>query len=318
MPSFDNVNYAIRPNKTIERRIVFSSLVELSKATGIDLETFRFVGLGSLWFIDFLMAHRQLGISSMISLEQSELGYKRAKFNCPLSCVTIKHGETTALIPELDFQSHKSIVWLDYDTSIDGPVLKDIEMLGSICAPDSIVIVTINAKKNQLPSHDADNNEISHVESLRNIAGDSAPASLENKDFQPKNYPSLLCTIIENKINGAVLRSGRKETFKKLFNLVYKDGTPMVTFGGVLASPEVTSSIDGVITSGKWEGISNKTIEIPPLTLKEKMAIDRALPSNTNITEDQIKGMGFQLRQAQIDSYQRYYLHYPMFGEFLI
>lgn len=92
----------------------------------------------------------------------------------------------------------------------------------------------------------------------------------------------------------------------------------MVTIGGILASPEMVDQINGIVTSGYWDGISDEAIEIPPLTLKEKMALDRALPSKTPLTQDQIKEMGFQLKQTQINSYQRHYLRYPMFGEFLL
>lgn len=127
MPSFDSVNYSIRPNKAVERSIVFSDLVKLSRI--VDLATHQYLGLGSIWFVDFLMAHKVLGIRSMISIEKDEIGYVRAEYNRPLSCIKVEKGETTKVIPSIKLEDSPSVVWFDYDTSIGGPVLSDIGLL---------------------------------------------------------------------------------------------------------------------------------------------------------------------------------------------
>jgi hypothetical protein len=315
MPSFDTVNYSIRPNKSVERKIAFSSLLKLSSV--VPLASHRFVGLGSLWFIDFLMAHRVLGISTMTSIERSELGAKRAKYNCPLACIQVERGDTTAVIPSLNFEDIPSVVWFDYDTSIGGPVLNDIDLLVSMCTSNSIIMVTINAKRDELPTLDENENKIEYETSLRNIAGDLVPTPLATNQFQPARYSKLLCEILENKFRSSVNTSGRTEIFIKLFDLAYSDGTPMVTVGGILATADKANAINQLVEAGDWEGIAEELIAIPPLTMKEKMALDRTLPSEAPLTVAEMDGIGFQLKQAQINAYHRYYLHYPIFGEFL-
>ncbi len=170
MPSFDSVNYAIRPNKAVERKIAFSSLIKLSRL--VDISKYKYVGLGSLWFVDFLMAHKILGIKNMVSIEASEIGYRRAEFNRPLSCIQVVRGESTLTIPALGLEKGPSLTWFDYDTSIDGPVLNDIAQLCTICATNSILMVTINAKLDALPSKDENDLPIDGEQSLRRTAGD--------------------------------------------------------------------------------------------------------------------------------------------------
>jgi hypothetical protein len=85
--------------------------------------------MGSLWFVDFLMAHRTLGIKSMKSIERPGIGYKRTQFNRPLSCIEVVRGESSLVIPSLDLTSRPSLVWFDYDSSITGPVIQDIGLL---------------------------------------------------------------------------------------------------------------------------------------------------------------------------------------------
>jgi len=313
MPSFDAVNYAIRPNKAVERSIVFSGLVELSRI--VDLNAHQYVGLGSLWFVDFLMAHKALGIKSMISIEQSEIGYNRSEFNRPLACIKVVRGESSLVIPDLDLENSPSLVWLDYDSSIGGPVIPDIELLISRCAPNSIVIVTINAKRDELPDKDENDVDIDPETSLRRIAGDLVPNPLPNKVFQRQHYPRLLCEVLTNQLQNATVNSGRTESFIKLFELVYSDGTPMVTVGGIVAATDKVDTIRQLAEAADWEGIVPKPIAVPPLTVKEKLALDRMMPSLNSPTDEQMKVIGFQLKREQIDTYHKHYRHYPMFGE---
>lgn len=313
MPSFDAVNYAIRPNKAVERKIVFSGLVQLSRI--FDLSAYQYLGLGSLWFIDFILAHKVLGIESMTSIEQDAIGYERCEFNRPLGCISVIHGESTLVIPTLDLANRPCIAWFDYDSSIDGPVLLDIKMLAAKCAPGSVVIVTINAKLDDLPRKDETDASITAETSLRRIAGDLVPTPLPPKALQRSNYPKLLCEIVVNQFQDATVNSGRPESFVKLFDLAYSDGTPMITVGGIVAAADKVEEIRRVVDSPAWEGIVPKTIAIPPLTAKEKMALDRMMPTPTSPTDAQMEQIGFKLKREQIDAYHKHYRHYPMFGE---
>jgi len=315
MPSFDAVNYTIRPNKAVERKIVFAGLKKLSYL--LDISTHRYIGLGSLWFVDFSMAHRVLGIRWMTSIEQDQIGYRRAEFNRPLSCIDVIHGETKLVIPELGLETSPSLIWFDYDSSIGGPVTGDIGMIVARCAPNSIVIVTISAKKDDLPDKDEAGDDIDTETSLRLIAGDLVPTPLLPKRLRRQDYPKLLCEILTNQFQSAAVNSGRPETFIKLFDLLYSDGTPMVTVGGIVASPDKVAGISQLVADNEWEGILPDSISIPPLTTKEKMALDRMMPSPNPPTAAQMNAIGFQLRQDQIDMYHRHYLHYPLFGELI-
>lgn len=314
MASFDSVNYAVRPNKAVERKLVFSALLRLSRV--LDLSSFRYIGLGSIWFVDFVMAHKLLGIAEMVSIEQNEMGYRRAKYNKPLGCIEIIHGETSLVIPDLALEEKPSIVWFDYDSSIGGPALSDIQSIISKCAPNSIILVTLSAKIDDLQDKDENGKSIDREISLRKIAGDLVPTPLSLKRLQRKNYPRLISEILSNQFSSTSANSGRKEQFIKLFDIIYTDGTPMVTMGGIMADPESSPKINEIVESDNWEGIVAELINIPPLTLKEKVALDQMLPSEKVLSPADIDKIGFALKVEQIENYQRYYIHYPTFGEF--
>jgi len=90
MPSFDAINYSLRPSKSIQRQIVFSGVRMLQ--ANLDLERLAYIGFGSIWFTDFVLAHKLLGIDDMWSIECHDVGYRRALFNAPYATVHVEHG----------------------------------------------------------------------------------------------------------------------------------------------------------------------------------------------------------------------------------
>lgn len=313
MASFDSVNYAIRPNKAVERKLVFSALRKL--ASFLDISEYRYIGFGSLWFVDFTMAHRLLGISSMVSIEQNEIGFRRGEYNRPLSCIKMIHGESSLVIPDLALEEKPAIVWFDYDSSIGGPALDDIQSIVARCAANSIMLVTLSAKMDDLPDQDENGGGIDLETSLRKICGDLVPTPLPPKSLHRKNFPRLISEIVSNQFLTAAVESGRAEKFIKLFDIIYTDGTPMVTFGGIMATVADAERISETVKSSQWEGIVAGLINIPPLTIREKAALDQVMPSAVALTPADIDKMGFPLKGEQIASYQKHYIHYPMLGE---
>ncbi len=99
MASFESVNYTIRPNKNIERKLVFEALRVLRSS--IPLNGYRYVGLGSLWFVDFILAHRYLSINNMVCIEY-ETEAERVEFNRPYDCIEVLRGNTTDVLPTID------------------------------------------------------------------------------------------------------------------------------------------------------------------------------------------------------------------------
>ena len=56
MDSFNIVNYSLRPSKSIQRQIIFDGVRTLQLNWAHDQAVY--IGLGSVWFTDFIMAHK--------------------------------------------------------------------------------------------------------------------------------------------------------------------------------------------------------------------------------------------------------------------
>src|SRR4051812_48943425 len=91
------INFSLRQNKAIERAIAFDALTAGASLIGAEPV---YVGLGSLWFQDFQMAHRYLGVKTMFSIEGDASIYKRAAFNRPFRTIEVLEGLSDVVVPQ--------------------------------------------------------------------------------------------------------------------------------------------------------------------------------------------------------------------------
>jgi len=318
-PSFEEFNYALRPNKNVERKMVMDCLLSLKDKFG--LHTYRYIGFGSMWFCDFILAHKMLGINELISIEIKEHA-ERALFNRPYKCIKVMGGMSSDVLEKIGVDKRKSIVWLDYDSKLGGPVLKDLQFLCRNAKGGTFLIATVNAHVKQLDNvSDIDGNQLYRLEALEYIVGDPdlLPTGITSNDLTIEEFPSIVSKILFERINSSIVKSGRSERFLPIFNISYADSTPMVTVGGIIGNGDSEEKIDYVELSSKFYIVKKEdqvVISVPPLTQKEKLTIDQLFPSPTVPTEGEMKSlMGFSLRKEILQAYRLLYLHYPTFGE---
>src|SRR6059058_3702099 len=90
--SFEKVYYLLRPAKNIQRKMLSEAFQRLPQLR--PLSDYEYVGLGSIYFGDFILFHRTFGFDKMTSIELDE-NWTRAEFNKPYQCVTILSGRAS-------------------------------------------------------------------------------------------------------------------------------------------------------------------------------------------------------------------------------
>jgi len=63
------VNYVLRPAKNVERKMLCEAFQRLTNFA--SLREYRYIGFGSIFFSDFTLFHRNLGISDLIDIDWS-------------------------------------------------------------------------------------------------------------------------------------------------------------------------------------------------------------------------------------------------------
>lgn len=226
-------NYHHRPSKSIERKLILDLLRDYY--TSEDFKKCIYVGLGSFFFIDFKLMHKTFGIKKLINIEWDDDNKQRFQFNKPFSCIDLKWGSTTEVLPTINFDN-KAIVWLDYTDSLRPYMLEDIEIITTNIKPDSFFILSINC---QLQRYFNRNTNEYDVEKFKVDFGDDCLFDLESGMLTINNSYLLYRRIINEKIDqilslrNAGLSKKEQLIYQQLLLITYKDGAPMFTTGGV-------------------------------------------------------------------------------------
>ena len=311
MASFDSINYSVRPSKSVQRGLVFEGLRSIAEA--IDLANAVYVGLGSIWFTDFVQAHKILSIDDMVSIEANEIGFRRAEFNRTYRTITVLEGRANRCLPDVvkmnDYRSRPWIVWLDYDSALSEEIVGDMQWIITNVPPNSVILFTFSATQN------AYGKPVHRPKRIRTLLGDVVPDELALEDCETEILPLTLSTLAGEFLRAEAADAASPGGFVEAFRIPYFDSVGMVTVGGILPAKGAAAAANALVAGDDWRGIVEEVIKAPPMTLKEMATLQAELPAVKDLTRSRIQELGFDLQEQQVRSFQRYYKYLPSFAE---
>lgn len=322
--SFEKFNYALRPSKQVERKLFIEALHYLGHHAAFPIKEYTYLGMGSVYYADFILFHKYLYIDKMICIEGANIE-KRMKFNKPYEFIELRMGKIAEVFPSIDFDKKKYFAWLDYDYSLDPEILLDVDCFAGKLEPGSILIVTVDAEPKLRDNEEFENLAIEGRKKLlyshyTQCSRGILPRRVEKGDLARNSLPELISMLLRSRIEKSIVNRSTLLEFFQLFNYVYADGAQMVTMGGVIDTPSRKQNlIDcGILKKGFVEVSSKpKRITVPPLTNREKTSIDKLI--KCGVTEQQVKKkLPFELDDYLIQNYVAYYRHYPMYYEAIL
>lgn len=309
MRSLNVVNYSLRPNKSIQRSLVFEGINQLKSST--VLEEMIYVGFGSLWFADFIIAHKILGIEDMYSIEADEIAFRRAVFNKPFKTVEVLEGSSSEKLPELlereDVRKRPWLTWLDYDQKLNEQIVEDVRWVIENSPPNSVLLVTFSLNGIAKPKHLQGR--------IRQLLGNVVPDNPNAKDFEKEQLPDTLSNLVLDFMGSVAANMSRPGGFIPAFRMTYQDGAPMLTVGGALPTKDRVEDVREVINRDGWTGFPAIRIAAPHLTLKETAVLQSELPCNPAMEREDVRKLGFDLEDAQLRAFESFYRYYPSFAQ---
>jgi len=314
--SYRDLHYAQRPAKNIERKMIVESLAGLDRV--VSATSAQYVGFGSIYFTDFLLVHRRLGLTDMLSIEKDSSDHqrKRVDFNRPFAGVEVRHGRASEHLPTLTWEGQK-IVWLDYDGQLDSEILDDVETVVRSATDTTVLIVTVNARPDEIPepppASDVEGapkpttlltETTVRVDALCSRVGGRVPKEI-TKDAQLGGWKladvslrllneSIGRTLAtRNLVVGAPARSTRQPVadastnpdplvWTQVMHFRYSDNAKMLTLGGVVHRKSLEADLaDCHLETKEWTRTAAQQpfeIAVPRLTTREVLALDRLLP----------------------------------------
>jgi hypothetical protein len=306
--SYLKVPYDLRPAKQVERRMLVETFQALS-GLGVPINTFQYTGFGSVYFFDFVVFHKLLGIDRMLSVEVDETIRNRVRFNKPFRKVEIKVGDVLDEIPKLS-PDRQHILWLDYDQNLTKEHLRALWLASAQLSKGSILLVTVDAEppvKNAGPKKWRDY--------FRTEASEYLGTSNSLVDFAESKLIRLTQDVMVRAIKSGL--ASRDVDYIPLFSFSYADSHEMLTVGGMLGGDyEKNLCRSPAITRLPYlrvkEADEPKRIIIPRLTRKERIYLDKAMPCPDGWTPKD-----FELPPEYVDAYRETYRFFPNYGELL-
>ena len=275
--SFEDINYSLRPAKSIERKMICESLRHLTSFA--KLQNYQYIGFGSPYYTDFRLFHKSLGMKKLVSIEKEITKEKRFKYNKPFNCIKLFMEHSNNILPTLNWKG-KSIVWLDNDDKLDDHILSDIQTVCSSVESGSVVLISVNVKPERL------NERVTDLK--KRITTIPLPSKLTESKLGGKHFSDICREIMNDAIQKFVHERNGIETeenkynYKQIYNFEYADGADMLTLGGIIYQKKDEEKVNQCEFE-KLEFIRFTSdplrIRVPSLTFREIHALEKKMPS---------------------------------------
>lgn len=309
MKSGKKIDYEVRPNKFVERRMILASLARIIGAMKKD---YQYIGFGAYTFVDFKLFHRELQITRMYSIEGgANISKRKILINKPFSCINMIYKKSTDALLDLDNNLEvPSIIWLDYDGALDKYMFIDIEIILKKIPTGSVFIMSCNKQLKK------DGTSIYTNEEFRDEFGDLVPMDVAehccNDDNDHLTIQKMLSQKIQSTLEERKKNSGNKYIFEQLYNFLYKDGAKMYTYGGILL--EDGENIERLHLED-FDFINTATpykIDVPQLTTNEEICLNKALFDDV---KEKVLVKSGVVTEKEIEKYKKVYKYMASFHD---
>ena len=283
------INYSVRPAKNIERKMMRDFFMRLSKFE--RLEDYRYVGFGSKYFSDFILFHKSLNISEMISIEADSTNKERYEFNKPFSNIKMEWGHSSERLPSIVRSQKRTIYWLDYDGGFEHFILQDVSIIAEAACTGSVLAISFNCEPPEFEDKSVDSLQEAL---LKKVTKDMVPSSLDTRGWKSiKTNAIFLKNCLKNRINSDLTRrnnsipnvDNKLHCLQQLF-FTYADGAAMATVGFLLLSQKECRELAECRFNDLYfirEEDEPFDISTPNLTIKEIRHLMEIRPDETKI-----------------------------------
>lgn len=281
------------------------------------VEEYKYVGFGSLWFSDFALFHRTLGIADMQSIEMVKSAKPRFEANKPFFSIKVEYEHSSKVLPTLPWDK-RAFVWLDYEDSISTGILLDIQAI--VARATSGTVLALSAPCRQAPEVEQALEEGSGPSAMSRFAGRMGPRvtpqDVSEEDLIGWPFAKLTRRIIVDQIRAALatrnlgLPDEQIVEYTPICEIEYEDGVKMTTTVGILTKTEDEELLqDCGFTTLDFLPPNSDTIriDVPILTLREIRHIEKQLPTSGQLDY-------WEIPSSDADKFARFYRYLPNFA----
>jgi hypothetical protein len=315
--SFRKVDYSLRPSKHAERRMLGEIFRRLRPFEPV--ENYVYVGFGSVWFTDFALFHKMLGIREMVSFERQVEAQPRIDANRPFAAVKVDYRSASVALPDLGWNK-RHFIWLDYDDPLKVDMLMDAKSVATRARSGSVLAISVQCQKAaELDEAERDPNGPTAFQRFegrftRARIGSGATA----QHLFGWRYGQVARNILAQEIEEALaIRNSPLEwhnqiAFKKICSFEYDDSVKMTTLVGMFVSHDDAFKLEACHFDN-LDFLKDPTrpvrIPFPKITSREARAIEQTLP--WHVGEQPAVGA---IPEADARDFANFYRYWPSYA----
>jgi hypothetical protein len=327
-PEVRHPPYHLRPNKAIDRFLLVEILSLLARSE--DLAKYRYYGLGGPFLEDFRLLGQHFPGLSLVSLESHEHTFLRQRFHRSAKNVDLRRETVQSFLSTYSGEE-KCVFWLDY-TDFSPDRLAEFQAFVDRVAEGSVVKVTVKASLDDelpdrtmraLPQDEREKASGLYFDNFKSKYDAMLPSDVEYAQLRAGNFPSLLQKMFRIAAQRA-LPAGSGRTFQIIHSCYYADQTQMFSLTGIVCREEEARRYRDMF--GTWE-LRNlrwrdpERIDMPVLSIKERMLLERYLPARKASGKSLRRALGYNIDDGlpqtlrKLAHYATFYRYYPYFAK---
>ncbi len=313
--------YHLRPNKTADRFAFIEAIKRLERLSKGGLGDYTYHGFGGPYLEDFRLLYEFCPDIGMVSIEHEEETYKRQKFHLPCRTLKLVKGDAKSYIAHYDPGNMKSVFWLDY-TGLEYDYFEDFKALLGTVVENSMVKITLRCEPKDYKDYQAsqDKNKRQKAEEFRAkfaavMANPSADPPMSKLDFA-----RLLQEMLQVAAEQALPPTATNLIFAPVSSFYYSDGTGIVTLTGIVCQSANKSELELAFDDWKFSNLTwgdPKLIDVPVLSTKERLHLQRLLPSSATTGKTLREKLGYLIdnnipkTEAALQQYADFHRYSP-------
>ena len=318
--------YHLRPNKAVDRFLLIEVLRLLGREC--DFRNYTYYGFGGPFLEDCRLINEFFPDMRLVSIEQDENTFRRQKFHKFTKKLVLKDDDFSNFLGEFS-STGKEVFWLDY-TSLRLEWLNEFGAVLNAAGNGTVVKITLSAEwrtnpysiKGYLTQDEFETKLAVYRTKFKNVFGKYLPQDLEDSDFKNSAFPKLLQSVIQLAAQEA-LPAASGNIFQVINTAWYSDGTAMLSVTGIVCSLAEANRYRMCFEGWTFSNLDwqkPKKIQLPVLSNKERLLLEKHLPVRKNTGKSLARTLGYLIDRSEcnIESLQQYaafYRYYPNYAK---
>ncbi|HUL35772.1 MAG TPA: O-methyltransferase [Candidatus Eisenbacteria bacterium] len=311
--------YHLRPNKAVDRLTLIDAIKLVVAQT--ELGEYTYYGMGGPYLEDFRLMYELYPHMRMVCIEKDENVCKRQLFHLPCRShrLRLEKMPLSSFLAKYEAKDEKSIFWLDYTKLRFSYLDEFMDLLGKVGA-NSLIKITLRCNppdyQDTQPAE-----QTKKLERFKRTFETVLPTAFSALPVKLEDFALLIQNMVRIASQKA-LPSATPTMFLPIASFYYSDSSGIFTLTGIVCLRKEMSRFRELFKRWQFanlDWVAPKEINVPSLSTKERLHLQRHLPRRKNAGRRLLRSLGYLIdrdeatTEIQLQQYADFHRYFPYF-----